>query len=30
VAITPRVGITQAADWPLRWVVSGNNYLSKA
>jgi DNA-3-methyladenine glycosylase len=30
VAITPRIGITQCADWPLRWVISGNPYVSRA
>jgi len=25
---TARVGITKAADWPLRWVVRGNPYVS--
>ena len=28
VDITARIGITQAADWPLRWVVRGNPYVS--
>jgi DNA-3-methyladenine glycosylase len=26
---TPRIGITQCADWPLRFVVRGNQYVSK-
>ena len=30
VAITPRIGITQCANWPLRWVISGNPYASRA
>lgn len=29
VAVTPRIGITQAADWPLRWVVKGNEFVSR-
>jgi DNA-3-methyladenine glycosylase len=29
VAITTRIGITQSADWPLRWIVKGNPYVSK-
>jgi DNA-3-methyladenine glycosylase len=29
VTITPRIGITQAADWPLRWFVTRNPYVSK-
>jgi DNA-3-methyladenine glycosylase len=29
VAITPRIGITQCADWPLRWVIADNPYVSK-
>ena len=24
VTITPRIGITQCADWPLRWFVTDN------
>ena len=24
VAVTPRIGITKAADWPLRFLVEGN------
>lgn len=30
VEVTPRIGITQCADWPLRWVISGNPYVSRA
>jgi DNA-3-methyladenine glycosylase len=29
VAVTTRIGITQSADWPLRWIVRGNPYVSK-
>ena len=29
VVITPRIGITQAADWPLRYLIGGNPYVSK-
>ncbi len=25
---TPRIGITRCADWPLRWIVQGNPYVS--
>jgi len=28
VEVTARIGITQAADWPLRWLVRGNPYVS--
>jgi DNA-3-methyladenine glycosylase len=28
VSVTPRIGITRSADWPLRWFVSGNRYVS--
>lgn len=29
VVVTPRIGITRAADWPLRWLVRDNPYVSK-
>ena len=29
VTVTPRIGITQCADWPLRWFVSDNPFVSK-
>jgi DNA-3-methyladenine glycosylase len=29
-AVTPRVGITQAADWPLRFLVAGSPWASRA
>ena len=29
VEITTRIGITRSADWPLRWIVRGNPYVSK-
>jgi DNA-3-methyladenine glycosylase len=28
VQVTARIGITQAADWPLRWLVKGSPYVS--
>jgi DNA-3-methyladenine glycosylase len=27
--VTPRVGITQAADWPLRFLVAGSPWVSR-
>lgn len=29
VVVTPRIGITRAADWPLRWLVCESPYVSK-
>lgn len=29
VLVTPRVGITKAADWPLRWLERGSEFVSK-
>ncbi len=28
VAVTTRVGISRSADWPLRWIVRGNPFVS--
>lgn len=29
VIVSPRIGITKAADWPLRWYIAGNPWVSK-
>ena len=29
VVVTPRIGITQSADWPLRYFIKGNAFVSK-
>jgi len=29
VEVTTRIGITRCADWPLRWIVRGNRFVSK-
>ena len=29
VTVTPRVGITRCADWPLRWFISDSAFVSK-
>ncbi len=28
-AVSPRIGITHSADWPLRFYVAGNRFVSK-
>jgi DNA-3-methyladenine glycosylase len=30
IAVTPRIGITQCADLPLRFLIRGNRYVSQA
>ncbi len=30
VMVSPRIGITKAADWPLRWYIADSPYVSKA
>lgn len=27
--VTPRIGITHCADWPLRFVIAGNRFASR-
>jgi len=29
VEVTPRIGIAQCADWPLRFLISGNRFVSR-
>ena len=29
VQITPRIGITRCADWPLRWLIADNPFVSR-
>ena len=29
VKVTDRIGITKSADWPLRWIVKGNRFVSR-
>jgi 3-methyladenine DNA glycosylase Mpg len=29
IAITPRIGITKSAEMPLRYVIVGNDFVSK-
>jgi DNA-3-methyladenine glycosylase len=30
IQVTPRIGITHCADWPLRFVIAGNRFVSRA
>ena len=29
VTVTPRIGITRSAEWPLRWFISDSSFVSK-
>ena len=28
IAVTPRIGIRECADWPLRFLIKGNRFVS--
>jgi DNA-3-methyladenine glycosylase len=30
IVTTTRIGITKAAEWPLRYYVAGNEYVSRS
>ena len=30
IVVTPRIGVTHCADWPLRFCVAGNRYVSSS
>jgi DNA-3-methyladenine glycosylase len=29
IEVTPRIGITKAADHPLRYIIAGNKFVSR-
>ena len=29
IQVTPRIGITHCADWPLRFIIEGNHFVSR-
>jgi DNA-3-methyladenine glycosylase len=29
IEVTPRIGITHCADWPLRFLIAGNRFVSR-
>jgi DNA-3-methyladenine glycosylase len=29
IVVTPRIGITKCADWPLRFYIAGNRFVSR-
>jgi len=29
IEVTTRIGITKSADWPLRWIIRGNRFVSR-
>jgi DNA-3-methyladenine glycosylase len=29
IQVTPRIGITHCADWPLRFLIAGNRFASR-
>jgi DNA-3-methyladenine glycosylase len=30
IAVSPRIGITRNVDWPLRFYIAGNAFVSRA